>query len=451
MKTLFNMTKGAALRPENEKNEALRRRLQEAAGMEADVLLESLGTTAGGLEEDAVRLSREEHGANVLPHRRKEPLARRLFGSFINPFTVVLLALAVISVFTEIIFAAPGDESYATVLIITAMVLISGALRFVQETRSGNVAARLGSMLHTTACVERACRREEVPLEDIVVGDVVHLCAGDMIPADVRILAAKDLFVSQSALTGESEPVEKSGGPAAAGGALTDAPNLAFLGSNVISGSATAVVLSVGGDTMLGALARQVDEKPPKTTFEKGVSAVSWVLIRFMLVMVPVVLFVNGFTKGDWMQALLFAISVAVGLTPEMLPMIVTTSLAKGAMAMSRRKVIVKNLNAIQDLGGMDILCTDKTGTLTRDEVVLEYHLNMDGEEDDRVLRHAFLNSWFQTGLKNLIDAAVIRRQQELGADDLTRRYEKVDEIPFDFERRRMSVVVRTKGARPSW
>ena len=181
--------------------------------MEADVLLESLGTTAGGLEEDAVRLSREEHGANVLPHRRKEPLARRLFDAFINPFTVVLLALAVISVFTEIIFAAPGDESYATVLIITAMVLISGALHFVQETRSGNVAARLGSMLHTTACVERACRREEVPLEDIVTGDVVHLCAGDMIPADVRILAAKDLFVSQSALTGESEPVEKSGGP----------------------------------------------------------------------------------------------------------------------------------------------------------------------------------------------------------------------------------------------
>ena len=417
MKTLFNMTKGAALRPENEKNEALRRRLQEAAGMEADVLLERLGTTAGGLEEDAVRLSREEHGANVLPHRRKEPLARRLFGAFINPFTVVLLALAVISVFTEIIFAAPGDESYATVLIITAMVLISGALRFVQETRSGNVAARLGSMLHTTACVERACRREEVPLEDIVAGDVVHLCAGDMIPADVRILAAKDLFVSQSALTGESEPVEKSGGPAAAGGALTDAPNLAFLGSNVISGSAMALVLAVGGDTMLGALDRQVDEIPPKTTFEKGVSAVSWVLIRFMLVMVPVVLFVNGFTKGDWMQALLFAISVAVGLTPEMLPMIVTTSLAKGAMAMSRRKVIVKNLNAIQDLGGMDILCTDKTGTLTRDEVVLEYHLNMDGEEDARVLRHAFLNSWFQTGLEFLLLAAVIRRQQEPGAE----------------------------------
>ena len=268
-----------------------------------------------------------------------------------------------------------------------------------------------------------------------------------MIPADVRIVAAKDLL-SASPPSPARANRWKNGVPAAAGGALTDAPSLAFLGSNVISGSATAVVLAVGGGTMLGALARQVDEKPPKTTFEKGVSAVSWVLIRFMLAMVPVVLFVNGFTKGDWMQALLFAISVAVGLTPEMLPMIVTTSLAKGALTMSRRKVIVKNLNAIQDLGAMDILCTDKTGTLTRDEVALEYHLNVDGEEDGRVLRHAFLNSWFQTGLKSLIDAAVIRRQQELGAGDLARRYEKVDEIPFDFERRRMSVVVRDEAGR---
>ena len=269
MKNLFKMTRGAALRPEKEKTALFRSRLPEAAGMDAAALLELLGSTAGGLDEATVRLSREEHGANVLPHRKKEPLFRRLFGAFINPFTVVLLALAVISVFTEIIFAAPGDESYATVLIITAMVLISGALRFVQETRSGNVAARLSSMLHTTACVERACRREEIPLEEIVVGDVVHLCAGDMIPADVRILAAKDLFVSQSALTGESEPVEKSGGPAAADGALTDTPNLAFLGSNVISGSATAVVLSVGSDTMLGALARQVDESRPRPPLRK--------------------------------------------------------------------------------------------------------------------------------------------------------------------------------------
>ena len=236
-----------------------------------------------------------------------------------------------------------------------------------------------------------------------------------MIPADLRILSAKDLFVSQSALTGESEPVEKLAAPAEKRQSLTETANLAFMGSSVVSGSARAVVVAVGADTVLGQMARDLDSRPPKTTFEKGVNDVSWVLIRFMLIMVPVVLFINGFTKGNWIQAVLFSISVAVGLTPEMLPMIVTACLARGAVAMSRKKVIIKNLNSIQNLGSIDILCTDKTGTLTQDKVVLEYHLNVDGEEDDRVLRHAFLNSCFQTGLKNLIDAAVIARQEQLG------------------------------------
>ncbi len=234
------------------------------------------------------------------------------------------------------------------------MVLLSGILRFVQETRSGNVANKLIGMIHTTACVERSGKRGEIPMEDIVCGDIIHLSAGDMIPADVRILNAKDLFVSQSSLTGESEPVEKFDHRISRTSALTDAENIAFLGSNVISGSARAIVISVGNDTLLGAMAKNLNEKPPKTTFEKGVNAVSWVLIRFMLIMVPVVLFINGFTKGDWMQAALFAISVAVGLTPEMLPMIVTTSLAKGAVAMSKKKVIIKNLNSIQNLGSSD-------------------------------------------------------------------------------------------------
>ena len=369
---------------------------------------------------------------------------------------MILLALAVISAVTDIALASPGEENYATVLIIATMVLLSGGLRFVQETRSGNVADKLLGMLHTTACVEREGQKAEIPLEELVVGDLVHLSAGDMIPADLRILGAKDLFVSQSALTGESEAVEKLGDALPQREALTDTANLAFLGSNVVSGSAKALVLAVGNDTMLGRMAKELNTKPPKTTFEKGVNSVSWVLIRFMLLMVPVVLFVNGFTKGDWMQAALFAISVAVGLTPEMLPMIVTASLAKGALAMSKQKVILKNLNSIQDLGSMDILCTDKTGTLTQDKVVLEYHLNVDGQEDGRVLRHAFLNSYFQTGLKNLIDLAVIQKQEELGAQALVEKYTKVDEIPFDFQRRRMSVVVQdqegktqlvTKGA----
>ena len=437
------------------REDALQQRLYWAAAQKEEALLAHYGAPTGLTQEQAER-SREEWGRNALTYGKREPVAKRLFSAFINPFTVILLALAVISAVTDIALASPGEENYATVLIIATMVLLSGGLRFVQETRSGNVADKLLGMLHTTACVEREGQKAEIPLEELVVGDLVHLSAGDMIPADLRILGAKDLFVSQSALTGESEAVEKLGDALPQREALTDTANLAFLGSNVVSGSAKALVLAVGNDTMLGRMAKELNTKPSKTTFEKGVNSVSWVLIRFMLLMVPVVLFVNGFTKGDWMQAALFAISVAVGLTPEMLPMIVTTSLAKGALAMSKQKVILKNLNSIQDLGSMDILCTDKTGTLTQDKVVLEYHLNVDGQEDGRVLRHAFLNSYFQTGLKNLIDLAVIQKQEELGAQALVEKYTKVDEIPFDFQRRRMSVVVQdqegktqlvTKGA----
>ena len=240
---------------------------------------------------------------------------------------MILLALGAISAFTDIALAEPGEQNYATVLIIAVMVFISGALRFVQETRSGNVAEKLIGMLHTTACVERAGEKAELPLEEMVVGDLVPLSAGDMIPADLRILSAKDLFLSQSALTGESEAAEKLAAPVQRQDSLTGMENLAFMGSSVVSGGAKAIVLAVGNDTMLGIMAKNLNTKPPKTTFEKGVNSVSWVLIRFMLIMVPVVLFLNGFTKGDWIQASLFAISVAVGLTPEMLPMIVTASL----------------------------------------------------------------------------------------------------------------------------
>ena len=425
--------------------DAIRERLYWAAAHTETEILKQYGTPRDGLTPELADQSRETYGTNILTYGKREPMVKRLFSAFINPFTVILLGLAVISAFTDILLAGPGDANYATVMIVAAMVVISGTLRFVQETRSGNVAEKLIGMLHTTACVERAGEKAEIPMDEIAVGDLVYLSAGDMIPADLRVLSAKDLFISQSALTGESEAVEKLAAPVQRQDSLTGMENLAFMGSNVVSGSAKAIVLAVGNDTMLGVMAKDLNAKPPRTTFEKGVNAVSWVLIRFMLVMVPVVLFINGFTKGDWVQAALFAISVAVGLTPEMLPMIVTASLAKGAMAMSRQKVIIKNLNSIQNLGSMDILCTDKTGTLTQDKVVLEYHLNIDGEEDDRVLRHAFLNSYFQTGLKNLIDLAVIAKQQELGAGDLTERYTKVDEIPFDFARRRMSVVVQDR------
>ncbi len=421
----------------------VKERLSFAISHNEKELLAYYDIAQNGLTGEQVENAREEYGNNVVTHGKVNPLYRRIFNAFVNPFTAILFVLAIVSVFTDIILAAPGEKNFLTVVIITTMVMISGILRFVQETRSGNAAAQLQKMICTTACVERAeTGKEEISLDDIVVGDMVHLSAGDIIPADMRILSAKDLFVSQSALTGESEPIEKTGIVCDPNEALTNVQNLAFMGSTVISGSARALVIAVGNDTLLGGMAKTLNQKPPKTSFEKGVNAVSWVLIRFMLIMVPIVFFVNGFTKGDWLEALLFAISIAVGLTPEMLPMIVTTNLAKGAVAMSKKKVIIKNLNAIQNLGSIDILCTDKTGTLTQDKVVLEYYLDTHGNEDARVLRHAYLNSYFQTGLKNLIDIAVIERQDSIGSADILKKYTKVDEIPFAFSRRRMSVVV---------
>ncbi|WP_176014006.1 magnesium-translocating P-type ATPase [Victivallis sp. Marseille-Q1083] len=404
---------------------------------------------ANGLSEPMVKHMRNRFGANRIVGANRDSILKRLIGAFVNPFTGILLLLAAVSFLMDVRLAAPEDKDPTTVIIILTMVLISGLLRFIQETRSGNAAARLSEMVKTTATVERRMvGKIEVPLEELVVGDIVHLAAGDMLPADVRILRAKDFFVSQASLTGESEPVEKNAAVVRHDcDAVTDSPNLAFAGSNVVSGSATALVIAVGSDTLFGDAARSLAAPPTVTGFEKGVNAVSWVLIRFMLIMVPVVLVVNGITKGNWEAAILFAISVAVGLTPEMLPMIVTTCLAKGAVLMSRRKTIIKNLNAIQNLGAMDVLCTDKTGTLTMDKVVLEYHMNVHGETDSRVLRHAFLNSFYQTGLKNLMDIAIIDRTGRECGDEATLRrltgsYEKVDEIPFDFERRRMSVVV---------
>lgn len=422
-------------------------RLRKAAGLQEQELYLELGTTVNGLNEELVEEARDTFGSNIITHGRKIPILKKVAEAFINPFTAILFLLAAVSTVTDIIMADPGEANPITVIIIMAMVIISGVLRFVQELRSGNAAEKLLKLIKTTTCVERQEEgRQEIPLEEVVVGDLIHLSAGDMIPADMRILQAKDLFVSQSAMTGESEPVEKlpivcSNDTAA----LTEMPNLAFMGTNVISGSALGVVLAVGDDTIFGDMARNISGKPVETSFEKGVNSVSWLLIRFMLVMVPIVLFVNGFTKGDWMEATLFAISVAVGLTPEMLPMIVTTCLAKGAVSMSKEKTIIKNLNSIQNLGSIDILCTDKTGTLTQDKVVLEYHMNITGEEDPRVLKHAFLNSYFQTGLKNLVDVAIIERtgdEQGTILQNLSTQYHKLDEIPFDFDRRRMSVVV---------
>ncbi len=432
--------------------------LIKAAIYGEEKLLGLYETSLDGLSEEAVENMRDRFGQNKITKQKGNGFFKRLFDAFINPFTVVLLVLAVISFITDFMLAQPGKKDITAVVIVGVMVLISGLMNFIQSSRSSHSAEKLNEMVETTISVKRSERPpEEIPIDELVVGDIVYLAAGDMVPADVRIIRAKDLFVSQSSLTGESEPVEKFASDA--GGEVKnplEQNNLAFMGSNVVSGTAVAIVINIGDDTIFGSMARELTKKKTMTSFDKGVRSVSWLLIRLMIIMAPVVLFINGFTKGDWMEALLFALSVAVGLTPEMLPMIVSANLAKGAVAISKKKVIVKDLNSIQNFGAMDVLCTDKTGTLTQDKVILEYSLDVHGNEDDRVLRHAFLNSYHQTGLKNLMDIAIINHASDKEMISLWQDYHKVDEIPFDFNRRRMSVVVEdangktqliTKGA----
>lgn len=433
--------------------------LKDASKSDVKPLLKKLHSSWEGMKENDISVNRETYGENIIAREKKKSLAKRLVEAFVNTFTVILFCLAMVSIVTDIIIPyvnrTPEEVNYLTVIIIMTMVIVSGTLRYIEETRSGNAAARLLEMITTTCCVERKeTGKEELPLNQVVVGDIIYLSAGDMLPADVRIIEAKDLFVSQSALTGESELIEKiyttMEGET---GSITECSNLAFMGSNVISGSAKAVVISVGDSTLFGSMAKSIAGEAVETSFTKGVNSVSWVLVKFMLIMVPIVFFINGITKGDWVEAFLFAISIAVGLTPEMLPMIVTTCLAKGAVAMSKKKTIIKNLNSIQNFGAMDVLCTDKTGTLTQDRVVLEYYMNCEGKESSRVLRHAYLNSFFQTGYKNLMDRAIIEKTEEQESrdktlTDLSEVYKKVDEIPFDFARRRLSVVVEDENGK---
>lgn len=438
------------------------KRLRKASESNIDKVYEILDSSEKGKTKTQIKSAIELYGDNTVTYNKDNSLFKRFIKAFIDPFTIILIALAIVSTFTDIILVEPIEKDYITVVIILSMVLISGILRFFQETRSGNTAEKLLEMIETTASVERVQDgTKEIPLDEIVVGDIVHLSAGDMIPADMRVIQAKDLFISQSALTGESEPVEKTSAIEKGDGSILEKNNLAFMGTTVISGYAKGIIVATGNDTIFGEITQELNNKPTETSFDKGVNSVSWILIKFMLALVPIVFFVNGITKGDWMGALFFTISIAVGLTPEMLPMIVTTCLAKGAVAMSKEKVIIKNLNSIQNLGSIDILCTDKTGTITEDKVKLQYHLDIDGNSDTRVLRHGFINSYYQTGLKNLMDIAIIEKTMELQDHDKNiehsiTRYKKVDEVPFDFVRRRMSVVVEdetgktqmiTKGA----
>ena len=408
-----------------------------------------------GLTVEEVEKRQSLYGKNEIVHERKKKPLIMLAKAFVNPFVGVLTVLVAISFVMDVWMADPADREWTSIIIVTTMIVLSAILRFCQEWKANRSSEALQKMVTNTCYVKRVGFHDgEISNEELVPGDVVMLSAGDMIPADIRIIESKDLFISQSSLTGESDSIEKF--PNLSVGyseksSIVDLDNICFMGSNVVSGSAKGIVFQTGNNTYLGTIAKSVAGHRAATAFDKGITKVSLLLIRFMLIMVPIVFMVNGITKGDWMEAFIFAISVAVGLTPEMLPMIVTANLSKGAMVMSRKKTIVKDLNAIQNFGAMNILCTDKTGTLTQDHIVLERHVNVDGTEDkaNRILRHAYFNSYFQTGLKNLMDRAILSHVKELGLESLSCSYKKVDEIPFDFTRRCMSVVVEDlKGKR---
>ncbi len=427
--------------------------LLEVSDATVPAVLRLLEAHESGLPASDVEPRLARFGRNEVAAEKPPAWYRMLLRNLRNPFVVVLMLLGAVSLTT-------GDLRAG--IVVGVMVVVSVLMRFVSEYRSTRAAEALRTMVRTTATVIRQVARAEsdgtmrfhaekteVPFEALVPGDLIHLSAGDMVPADLRLITAKDLFVSQSALTGESMPVEKTDTVAAAGRSL-DAlgrPNLCFMGTSVVSGSGLGLAVATGRRAYFGAMASSVLGRRSLTSFDRGVNAVSWVLIRFMAVMVPVVFLVNGMLKGDWVEAFLFGIAVAVGLTPEMLPMIVTANLAKGAWMIARHKCVVKRLSAIQNLGAMDVCCTDKTGTLTEDKIVLERYLDPHGRDSNRVLELAYLNSYWQTGLKNLLDRAVLEHVQLNTQLDLPRGYRKVDEIPFDFDRRRMSVVVARADA----
>ncbi|MEQ3035629.1 magnesium-translocating P-type ATPase [Collinsella sp. CLA-ER-H8] len=427
-----------------------------AATHSAEDALVLLDATANGLTVEQATERLNAVGPNTIEATTKT-LARRIADAFIDPFAGILAALALVSLYIDVLAVPEPQRDPSTVIVIGTMLLVSGGMKFIQEARSGNAAEALKDLVSNTCTALRDGERIEIPFDELVPGDVIRLSAGDMVPADARIITARDLFVIESALTGESEAVEKTTAVTVVEGAdgsalpLSACKNIVFTGTSVQNGAAMALVVATGSDTYLGGIAKMLNGRGEKSAFDRGVSSVSMLLVRLMLVMAPAVFAINAATKGNVIDALLFATSVAVGITPQMLPVIVTTSLSQGAKDLARRQVIVKELPAIQNLGAMDVLCCDKTGTLTEDRIVLERYLNTDGNEDARVLRHAFLNSFFQTGLKNLIDLAVIDRADvtpstvapdSMLGQSLRDRYTKVDEVPFDFSRRRLSVVV---------
>ncbi len=412
-------------------------------------LLIDLKSYEKGLSEEDVIERRREFGFNEIIYEKAPAWYIQLMLSFISPFNAVLFFIVVISLFMDEFISKSGDKDFKTVGVVLAMIVFSSMLKFWQEFRGNKAAQKLKSMVTTNANVLRQNRQlKNIDVKELVPGDIVFISAGDMIPADCRILESKDLFISQSLLSGESLPVEKTEKILSSieSKTIIELNNICFLGTNVISGSAKIIVINTGVNTYFGSISQSIVKKNPENNFDIGIRSISWMLIKIMMIMVPLVFLINGLTKGNWVEAFLFAIAIAVGLTPEMLPMIVAANLSRGALKMSKQKVIVKRLNSIENIGAMDVLCTDKTGTLTIDKIVLERHLNINGDEDLEVLKWAYLNSYHQTGLRSIMDTAILEHLEVHDHIKVDEHYKKIDEIPFDFQRRRMSVILEQKN-----
>lgn len=430
----------------NEKSTAIELKLKEFGRMNNQEILAHFETSMQGLSCIEIEKKQEEYGKNIIDIKNNKTILNRLREAFLNPFNIVLILVAIITFITDVIISTPKD--YLTFTLILSTVFISAIISLFQQTSSDKAVQKLKKMISNKIEIIRDGIRENIDVEEIVPGDIVKLSSGDMLPGDVRFIETKDLFIDQASLTGESNPVEKFTILKENNAELTDLSNIGFMGTNVVSGTATAIVIGTGSQTYFGRMAKSLYSVTDKNSFEKGVDSVSKLLIKFMIIMVPIILVINLSTKEDWWDSLIFAITMAVGLTPEMLPVIMTSTLAKGAVDMSKEKTIVKRLSSIQTFGEMNILCTDKTGTLTEDEIVLEKYMDTNGNENKRVLKHAFLNSYFQTGLKNLIDIAIILRAEKENMNILKETYIREDEIPFDFSRRRMSVVLKDRNGK---
>ena len=429
----------------NKKTKEVEQILIADSKMETKKILEKYRTSTEGISVVELEDRIDEYGKNIIEIKSNNTLLHKLKEAFINPFNIVLMIVAIITFITDVVIAEKSD--YATFILIVSTILISAAISLKQQTKSDNAAKKLKKMITNKMEVIRDGLQTTIDIENVVPGDIVKLSSGDMIPGDVRFIDAKDLFVDQAPLTGESNPVEKFVKHKEYEN-VTDLSNIGFMGTNIVSGSSLAVVLTTGNNTYFGSMAKSLYSVNEKNTFEKGIDDISKLLIKFMAILVPAILIINAFTAKDFWSSLIFAITIAVGLTPEMLPVITTTTLAKGAVEMSKKKTIVKRLSAIQTFGSMNILCTDKTGTLTEDEVILEKYMDVYGNDSLRILKHAFLNSYFQTGLKNLIDVAIIRRAEKENLNILKEKYKREDEIPFDFARRRMSVVLKDENGK---